>query len=130
MDFIRHMAERGTPPQDLGGDGRVRSSIRGHQKSWIVMIGTLKFNIFTFLKVVCSVCFLQKETKKSKKTQKSRFLCPKRFLAFSVQCVLREIKKLKNVDYGQQRTLKSGKSMIFDVRTGHCYPQIRFCKKS
>ena len=47
------MAERGTPSQEMGGDDRVRSSIRGHQKSWIMMIGTLNFNIFTFLKVVC-----------------------------------------------------------------------------
>ena len=91
------MAENETPSQDLGGEGRVVSSIRGHQKSWIMMIGTLNFNIFTFLKVVCSVCFLQKETKKSKKTQKSEFLCPKRFLAFSVRCVFCKIKKLKNV---------------------------------
>ena len=93
------MAERGTP-QDLGGLSRVEHLIQNHGFQKIVMIGTLKFNIFTFLKVLCSRCFLQNESKRFGKNQKSVFLCSKRFLAFSVQYVLGEIKKLENVDYG------------------------------
>ena len=126
--FSPHMAENETPPRNLEVLSRVQLFVQNHGFRKILVIGTLKINIFTFLKLLCSRCFLQNESKRFKKNQKSRFVCPKRFLAFSVQCVLREIKKLENVDYGQQRTLKSGKSMIFDVRTGHCYPQIRFCK--
>ena len=88
-----------------------------------------KIQYFHFLKVVCSVCFLQKETKKSPKTQKSRFLCPKRFLAFSVQCLFCKIKKLKNADYGQQRAQKSEKSMIFMSEQAIVIRKYSFVKK-
>ena len=78
---------------------------------------------------MCSVCFLQKETKKSPKTQKSRFLCPKRFLAFSVQCLFCKIKKLKNADYGQQRAQKSEKSRIFMSEQAIVIRKYNFVKK-
>ena len=45
------------------------------------------------------MCFLQNEPKKSSKIQKITVLCSKRFLAVSVQGVLREIEKLKNATY-------------------------------
>ena len=94
-----HMAQNETPPPILGVLSWVHDHIRNHGFRKILVLGTLKINIFTFLKSVSTRCFLQNESKKINKIQKIRFLCPKRFLVFSVQGVLYEIKKLENATY-------------------------------